>query len=66
MLVYGCYETVKKGDKEYASVNFLRGEDRVDVWFFVKLSLSLEGGQEMLEEIISIKECKNIVRSKGT
>lgn len=66
MLVYECYETVKKGDKEYASANFRRGEDRVDVWFFVKLSLLLEGGQETLEEIITIKEWKNIVRSKGT
>lgn len=66
MLVYGCYETVKKGDKEYASANFRRGEDRVDVWFFVKLSLLLEGGQETLEEIITIKEWRNIVRSKGT
>lgn len=59
-------DAVKKGDKEYASANFRRGEDRVDVWFFVKLSLLLEGGQETLEEIITIKEWKNIVRSKGT
>lgn len=64
MLVYGCYETVKKGNKECASANFRWGGDRVDVWFFVKLSLLLEGGQETLKEIITIKEWKNIVRSK--